>query len=122
MEKCEIINMAFQTYPDQVRKETTEHMAETLVYERVGTYLRRQLINLYQQEETAFVKKCIELLALFKKDIMKFNQLFNSNLLPNMKPNKSVKIFKLLLTKCQIPYEMMFIMLKSMIMATEELG
>ena len=39
-----------------------------------------------------------------------------------MKPTRSLKIFKLLLTKSQLPYEMTYIMGKSLQMATKELA
>ena len=39
-----------------------------------------------------------------------------------MKPNKSLKIFKLFLTKSQLPYEMVYILGKSMQMVAQEVG
>jgi hypothetical protein len=43
----QIVDEAFQSYPDQIKKETIENLTETLIYDRIGTYLRKQLINLY---------------------------------------------------------------------------
>lgn len=48
LQQLQIIHLAFQQYPDQLKKETIENLAETLIYERIGAYLRRQLVNLYQ--------------------------------------------------------------------------
>lgn len=41
IEQLEVIQVAFQSYPDQLRKETIENLVETLLYERIGTFLRR---------------------------------------------------------------------------------
>ena len=114
LQQLQIIHLAFQTYPDQLKKSTIENLVETLIYERIGTYLRKSLITLYQKEETDFTHKCQALVHIFKTDIMKFNSIFSCNLLPNMKPDKSLKIFNLFLTKSQLPYEMVFILGKSM--------
>ena len=122
LEQLQIIHLAFQQYPDQLKKETIENLAETLIYERIGTYLRRQLVNLYQYEETKLAHKCRELSAMVSDQIMVFNRIFGCNLLPNMKPNKSLKIFKLFLTKSQLPYEMVYVLCKCQKMAIEELA
>ena len=53
---------------------------------------------------------------------MKFNGIFNCSLLPNMKPTKSLKIFQLFLVKSQLPYEMIFLLNKSMKMVSVELA
>lgn len=53
---------------------------------------------------------------------MEFNRIFCCNLLPNMKPNKSLKIFKLFLTKSQLPYEMVFVLEKCVKMVMTELA
>ena len=39
-----------------------------------------------------------------------------------MKPNKSLKIFKLFLNKSQLPYEMIFVLGKCMQIVAQELG
>lgn len=122
LEQLQIIHLAFQQYPDQIKKETIENLAETLIYERIGTYLRRQLVNLYQYEETKLAHKCRELCIMFNDQIMVFNRIFGCNLLPNMKPNKSLKIFKLFLTKSQLPYEMVFVLCKCQKVAIQELA
>ena len=114
LEQLEVIQVAFQSYPDQLRKETIENLVETLIYERIGTFLRRQLVSLYIIEESQFATKCGALVNIFKTDPNRFNQIFSCNLFPNMKPNKSLKIFKLFLNKSQLPYEMLFVLGKCM--------
>jgi hypothetical protein len=61
MEQLPVIQQAFQTYPDQLKKETIENLVETLIYEKIGTYLRRQLLTLYFTEEQQFSQKCDKL-------------------------------------------------------------
>ena len=65
LQNLQVLNTAFQTYPDQIRKETIENLTETLLYERIGTFLRKQLLYRYQEEETDFAKKCVKLHDLF---------------------------------------------------------
>ena len=37
----QIVDEAFQSYPDKIKKETIENLTETLLYDRIGTYLRK---------------------------------------------------------------------------------
>ena len=51
---------------------------------------------------------------------MKFNSLFHSKLLPE--PEKSCNLLKVFLKRSQLPYEMMFILGKTMKMIINELS
>ena len=84
--------------------------------------MRIQLVCQYQKEETEFALKCQNLVYMFENDNMKFNEIFSSNLLPNINPDKSVRIFKIFLQKSQLPYEMIFILGKVMQAVAKELG
>jgi len=77
---------------------------------------------MYHPEEEGFNQKCITLNNLFSKNISKYNDTFQSSLYSNMNPDKSLKILKLLLTKSQLPYEMVYILGKTMQVAAIELG
>jgi hypothetical protein len=99
MQALPILHAALESYPDEVRVQTIENLCETLIYEKIGTYLRRKLIAKYYQEENEFIAKCIQLETVFLKDLRKFNYLMSSSFKPVHQPDRSLKIFKLLLTK-----------------------
>ena len=80
------------------------------------------MVSLYIEEEKDFADKCSQLVTIFKTEPTKFNQIFSCNLFPNMKPEKSLKIFKLFLKKSQLPYEMLHILGKCMQVVAQELG
>ena len=122
IENLSAIHDAFQSYPDQIRSETIDNLVETLIYERIGTYIRKQLTSMYMEEEKEMVSKCVALNSLFDQNLNKFNDALKSQLFANMKPDKSLRILKLLITKSQLPYEMMFILSKTMQMAAQELA
>lgn len=122
IEALEVVNQAYQSYPDQLKKETIENLVETLIYERVGTYLRKQIVQMYANEERQFALKCQQLWQLFEQNTNQFNSIMGCQLFPNMQPNRSLKLIKLFLTKSQLPYEMVYILGKSMQMAASELA
>lgn len=62
--------MAFASYPDQIKKETVENLVETLIYEKVGTYIRKQIVESYRLEELEFADRCSRLLRLFETNVL----------------------------------------------------
>lgn len=84
--------------------------------------MRKQLVTLYQSEETQLARKCTDLSIIFNTAPLKFNELFTCTLYPNMQPGRSLDIFKIFLTKSQLPYEMVFALGKCMQMCTLELA
>lgn len=93
-----------------------------MIYERVGTYIRRQICQLYQKEEIEFAEKCCRLVNLFETSTKQYNQLFGCQLSPAMQPSRSLKLIKLFLTKSQLPYEMVYILGKCMQTVAQELA
>mmetsp|Transcript_14905 Transcript_14905/g.25393 ORF Transcript_14905/g.25393 Transcript_14905/m.25393 type:complete len:148 (-) Transcript_14905:335-778(-) len=122
IEQLEAIQVFVHQYPDNLKRETIQNIIETMIYERIGAYLRRQLIKNYIVEENSFIEKCVQLDSLFQRDIVAFNQLNHSDFKPNFKPRKSMKILRLLLAKSQLPYEMFYIMGNVLQMVVSELS
>ncbi|CDW91715.1 UNKNOWN [Stylonychia lemnae] len=94
-------------------------MIDSLIYERIGSYLRRNLINMYQDEERKFNEKVKNIHRIYKGNLKRFNEIFESNFKTDITPKKSLQIFKVFF-RCQIPYEMFFTLNETLMMATEE--
>jgi len=41
IEGLDAVQETFLSYPDQLKSETIDNLVETLIYERIGTYLRK---------------------------------------------------------------------------------
>ena len=39
--KNSVVHEAYETYPDKIKKDAIENLTETLIYDRLGSYLRR---------------------------------------------------------------------------------
>lgn len=48
----------------------------SLIYERIGTYLRKTLIGLYEEEERKFNNKVVALYKMYNNDLKQFNNFF----------------------------------------------
>ena len=119
--QTESVQSEFGKYPESIRNDTVDNLVETVIYERIGTYLRKSLIALYTDEETRFNDKLRQLQRLYKTNVRKFNEVFGSAFKSEVVPTKSLKIFKVFF-RCQIPYEMFFALHETLQMATEELS
>ena len=57
-----------------------ENFTETLIYERVGSYLLKSLVKLYSSDELRYREKFSQIYQIATKDRARFNQLFGSSL------------------------------------------
>mmetsp|Transcript_43840 Transcript_43840/g.31942 ORF Transcript_43840/g.31942 Transcript_43840/m.31942 type:complete len:90 (+) Transcript_43840:29-298(+) len=85
----------------------SQNFVETMIFERIGLYLRSTLVEIYQYEEQQFNEKLNNLALVYSKNIDKFNSIFNYELKKEHIPNKSLRIFKVFF-RCQLPFEMFF--------------
>ena len=76
-----------------------------LIYERIGTYMRKNLQSLYVEEDRRLNDKVKQLYNVYKTDISKFNEIMQSDFKSQLQPNKSLQIMKVFF-RCQLPYEM----------------
>lgn len=56
------------------------------MYERIGSYLRRNLVNLYQDEERKFNEKVKNVFRIYKGNIKRFNEIFESSFKSEITP------------------------------------
>jgi predicted helicase len=63
---------------------------ETLIYERIGAYMRKNLIKMYEDEERQLGLKMKALYDLYKSDLKKFNEVFGSEFKTEIVPKKSL--------------------------------
>lgn len=67
--------------------------------------MRKNLINMYRDEEFKFNEKAKKLFRVYKSNIKEFNQALQSSFKTDITPGKSAQILKVFF-RCQIPYEM----------------
>jgi hypothetical protein len=70
--------------------------------------MRKNLITMYEDEERRLNEKMRALYALFKGNLRRFNDIFQSELKPDAVstlPDKALRIFKVFF-RCQLPFEM----------------
>jgi hypothetical protein len=103
------------------KNEVLENFAETLIYERIGSYLLKQLVSLYLPDELDFRSRAFKLHELYMRDLQAFNELFQSELPADLTPSKSALMCKLFF-RCQLPFEMYHTLHETAVMATEELS
>lgn len=65
-----------------------------MIYDRIGIFLRNTLIKEYQSEEKEFADNLSYYLHLYRTDLKKFNETFQFDFTPEMKPVKALDIFK----------------------------
>ena len=76
-----------------------------LLYEKVGSYLLKKLVELNLDEEIRFREKCEKIYQLSQTDRDAFNQLFSCDIPDGLNPKMSYKILRVM-SRCQLPYEM----------------
>ena len=94
--------------PENLWNDAIDNLVETLIYERIGAYMRKNLINMYRDEDWKFNEKVKKLYRVYKSDIKQFNQALSSAFKTDITPGKSAQILKVFF-RCQIPYEMFVI-------------
>eukprot|EP00347_Sterkiella_histriomuscorum_P000874 403374192 len=117
--KTESVQEQFGGVDDKIRDIAIDNFVETLMYERIGAYIRRNLISMYEEEERKFNDKVKSILRLYKGSIKRFNEAFDSSFKTEITPTNSLQIFKVFF-RCQIPYEMFYTLNETLMMATEE--
>ncbi|TNV77955.1 hypothetical protein FGO68_gene5268 [Halteria grandinella] len=106
---------------ENMRNEGIDNLVETLIYERIGAYVRKNLTKQYEEEESKLTSKMRQLYTLYKSDLKSFNEFMGSDFKSEIPAGKCVKIFKVFF-RCQLPYEMFFTLHETMLMAAEELA
>lgn len=61
-----------------------------MIYERIGAYMRKNLINMYSDEEWKFNEKVKKLYRLYKSNIKEFNAVMSSNFKTDISPGKAL--------------------------------
>ena len=56
------------------------------MYERIGAYLRRSLMSMYEDEEKKFNEKVKAIYRIYKGSIKRFNEVFDSNFKTEITP------------------------------------
>lgn len=57
-----------------MRNDSIDNLVETLIYERIGAYMRKNLINMYEDEERKLNHKMKMLFKLYQNNIKKYNE------------------------------------------------
>ena len=68
-----------------------ENFTETLIYERVGSYLLKSLVKLYSSDGLRYREKFSQIYQIATKDRAQFNQLFGSSLPEELEPTSTSK-------------------------------
>ena len=124
LESTEPIENLSQSLTESRRNEFLENFTETLIYERVGSYLLKSLVKLYCNDELNFRERFSQIYQIGTKDRKTFNRLFSCNLPDELEPtsqSKSVQILKVF-WKCQLPFEMFYTLHETTTAATDELA
>ena len=64
----------YSEMPENLWNDAIDNLVETLIYERIGAYMRKNLINMYRDEEFKFNEKAKKLFRVYKSNIKEFNQ------------------------------------------------
>ena len=72
--------MALGYMPEEKRSDFLENFTDCLIYERVGNYLLKSLVTIYESTESEFKQKCLALYEISRTDRAHFNEIFQSNL------------------------------------------
>ena len=74
--------------------------------------MRKNLINMYQDEERKLNDKMRYLFNLYKTNLKQFNEAIHSDFKTEILPGKSLSMMKVFF-RCQLPYEMFVSTFKS---------
>ena len=78
---------------DSVSLEENEAFVEVLIYERIGSFLLRQLQGAYNDDEQLFKNKCLKLAEIVELDFPYFKrQLGDQVQLEKIQPGKSAGV------------------------------
>lgn len=99
------VQTQYNQYPESLRNDAIDNLVETLIYERIGAYMRKNLVELYQEEERRLADKMRQLHAVYKSNLRQFNEALQADFKSEITPGKSAQIFKVFF-RCQLPYEM----------------
>ena len=71
--KTGAVQQHYSGMPEALWNDAIDNLVETLIYERIGAYMRKNLINMYRDEDWKFNEKVKKLYRVYKSNIKEFN-------------------------------------------------
>lgn len=96
LDGSEAVGVALSYMPEEKRADFLENFTDAIMYERIGNYLLKSLVSIYDSQELAFKRKCLAIYEISRSDRKHFNEVFHCELPAQLVPTKSHRILKVL--------------------------
>lgn len=96
LDSAHSIQAVMRLLPEDRRTEFLENFCDTMIYEKIGSYLLKSLASLYTEDELSFINKCEAIYQISRTDRDHFNQLFQCQIPSSLTPKISSKILKIM--------------------------